>query len=908
LPFWHGDTLGRPAELGKAIGAFTREVDALDDEQATARVSSVGLDPWATNNLITYLREQRLACGHLPDDRTIVIERFRDEIGDWRLVIHSPLGGRVNTPWSLAVAARIRDDMGVDVQVMPSDDGIVMRLPDIDSADDAPPSVLDYLVFDGDEIERVVTSAVAGSALFAARFRECAARALLLPRRRPDRRTPLWQQRQRSAQLLAVAGEHAQFPIVLETMRECLKDVFDVPALRSLMQDIEHGTVRVVEMESSQPSPFARSLLFSYVGAFLYEGDAPLAERRAQALALDSTLLAELLGQAELRELLDIAALEQVERELQRLTPERAAKDPEDAADVLRLVGPLTTHDAADRGIEHGWLTELAERRRVVETRIAGRACWAAVEDVGRLRDALGVPPPMGIADAFLEPVADPVGDLVSRYARTHGPFRVAEAAAALGLGPAVVASSLEHFATVGRVVSGEFRPGGSGTEWCDADVLRQIRRRSLALLRHEVEPVPPATLGRFLPGWQDVGGGLRGAEGAMRVVEQLQGVCVPASILESLLLPARVSDYSPAMLDELLAAGEVRWAGRGALPRQDGWVALTLADQAPLLLPFPDADAVATDLHRALLLALDGDNALFFRTLADRTGCTDDHVLAAALWDLVWAGQLSNDTLTPLRAYRMLTRSAQGRGTVRRPRYGRPGRLPAPLRMQARTGLPHTAGRWSLLPPREPDATIRAHALGQALLDRYGVVTRGAVMAERPPGGFAATYRVLAAMEETGRTRRGYFVEGLGAAQFGHGVAIDRLRAVPEQTKPRTFVLAATDPANPYGAALPWPARPVETSGHQPGRKAGAVVVLVDGELAVYVERGGRTLLTWLDDDRIPLAVEGLANAVRRGWLGKLTVERTDGSTVFDSPISRALQDAGFRLTPRGLRLSPRP
>jgi ATP-dependent Lhr-like helicase len=904
LPFWHGDTLGRPAELGRAIGAFTREVAALAPGDARSRVQDAGLDEWATDNVLTYLAEQREACGHLPDDHTVVVERFRDEIGDWRLVIHSPFGGRVNTPWSLAIADRIRDHLGIDVQVMPSDDGIVMRLPDIDAAEETPPPVLDYLVFDADEIEESVTRATTGSALFAARFRECAARALLLPRRRPDRRTPLWQQRQRAAQLLSVAGEHAQFPIVLETLRECLQDVFDLPALRQLMTEIERSVVRVVEVETAQPSPFARSLLFSYVGAFLYEGDAPLAERRAQALALDSTLLAELMGQAELRELLDADALEQVEQELQRLTPDRSARNAEDAADMLRVLGPLTTDEAAARGVDPAWLDELAARRRVVALRMSGRSVWAAVEDVSRLRDAIGVPPPMGLATAFLESVADPVGDLVSRYARTHGPFTALSAAGDLGLGVAVVEASLRGLADRGRVVSGEFRPGGSGTEWCDSEVLRLVRRRSLAVLRREVEPVEPEALARFLPAWQDVGAGLRGVDGVHRVVEQLQGAFVPASTLESLVLPARIVDYSPTHLDELLVSGEVRWAGRGSLPGHDGWVTLTLSDSAPALLPDADETTIDTPVHQQVLAALEGDAALFFRALVDRVTNFEESAIASALWDLVWAGAVSNDTMTPLRSFRMQSRTRARTPPVRRARYARPGR-PA---LNSPSAPPHLAGRWSLLPSREPDVTSRAYAVTQSMLDRYGVVTRGAVMAERRPGGFAATYRVLTAMEETGRARRGYFVEGLGGAQFGHGTAIDRLRATSGSRTEDVVVLAATDPAQPYGAALPWPSRSESDSGHQPGRKAGSLVVLVGGRLGLYVERGGRSLLSWLDDDEPAAAVEALAAVVRRGALGRVGVERVNGADVRGTPMARQLQTAGFRLTPRGLRLSPQP
>ncbi len=907
LPFWHGDTVGRPAELGRAVGAFVREV--ASDASASERIKACGFDDWAADNLVAYLAEQQRATGHLPDDRTIVVERFRDEIGDWRFAIHSPFGGRVHTPWSLALAARMRDDLGLDVQVMPSDDGIVLRLPDVDLPEADTPSIAPRLLLDPEDVERAVTEAVAGSALFAARFRECAARSLLLPRRRPDRRTPLWQQRQRAAQLLGVASEHASFPIVLETMRECLQDVFDVPGLRRLMTDIESGAVRVVEVHTDQPSPFARSLLFSYVGAFLYEGDAPLAERRAQALALDTTLLAELLGQAELRDLLDADAVAQVEAELQWLTPERRIRDAEGVADLLRILGPLTADELVDRGGDPEWADELGARRRAVLVRLAGGPRWAAAEDIGRLRDAAGVPPPPGIAAAFLEPVADPVADLVSRYARTHGPFAPDGAAQALGLGPAVVTSALQRLQTAGRVRSGQFRPGGSGTEWVDAQVLRLLRRRSLAVLRKEVEPVDPTRLGQFLPNWQSVGARRGGPEAVLAAVEQLQGALVPASVLERQLLPSRVRDYQPAMLDALTSAGEVMWSGRGTLPGGDGWVSLYLTAEAPLLLAHPDDDGATGPVHERVLAELDGGSALFLPDLAkriDQTGPAARDELAAAVWDLVWSGHLTNDTLSPVRSL--------GRGAPRRAgRYHRPGRRSATPRTAADPSL---AGRWWRLPRPDPDPTRRGHALAETLLQRHGVLTRGAVQAERVAGGFAAVYRVLTAMEDVGRARRGYFVEGLGAAQFAAEGAVDRLRLPDDRPAPSAVVLAATDPANPYGAALRWPERPDGAGSHRPGRKAGAVVVLVDGRLVLYVERGGRSLLSWtatLDrepdarqepEDTLTCAVAALATAVRDGWLGRVTVQRADGATALDSPLGTVLEQAGFRATPRGLRL----
>ncbi|TYC24954.1 DEAD/DEAH box helicase [Micromonospora sp. MP36] len=910
MPFWKGDQLGRPVELGRAIGARVRALLRQSDSDAVAALRAGGLDDWAAGNLMAYLREQKEATRALPDDRTVVVERFRDELGDWRLAVHSVLGARVNGPWALAIGRRLAERYGVDAQVMPADDGIVVRLPD--TADEPPGA--DVVVFEPDEIAQLVEETVGTSALFASRFRECAARSLLLPRRDPRRRQPLWQQRQRAAQLLDVAREYADFPVTLEAARECLQDVFDQPALAELMRDLAARKVRLVEVESERPSPFARSLLFGYVGAFLYEGDAPLAERRAAALALDSGLLGELLGRVDLRELLDPTVLAETERQLRWLTEQRRPRDAEDVVELLRVVGDLSDAELAERGVPAGWLTELAAARRVLRVRIAGEERWVGVEDAARLRDALGVALPVGVAEAYLAPVADPLGDLVARYAKTHGPFAAATCAARFGLGAFVVEQALRRLGATGRVVSGEFAPDSVGTQWCDAEVLRLLRRRSLAALRREIEPVPPRALAAFLPRWQQVGSSARGVEAVAATVEQLQGVAVPASALERLVLPARVADYSPAQLDELCASGEVVWAGAGAISGGDGWVTLAYADAAPLLLPPPDEALTRTPLHEAVLDALANGQALFFRSLSDRVGSTDDAALTAAIWDLVWAGHLTNDTLAPLRTVLGGGGAHRSRPSAPRTRYRRPGRVALP----SRGGPPTVAGRWSRLPDRDLDPTRRAAALADLLLERHGVVTRGAVMAEQVTGGFAAVYPVLSALEERGAARRGYFVEGLGAAQFAVPGAVDRIRALADPTDDArgpggpTVVLAATDPANPYGAALPWPDRVVDSgdgttpaTGHRAGRKAGALVVLVGGDLVLYVERGGRTLLSFTDDaDRLAAAGKALADAVHSGALGAISVERADGEAVHSSPLRDALTAAGFRATPRGLRL----
>jgi ATP-dependent Lhr-like helicase len=934
LPFWKGDGLGRPAELGRAVGAFVREVSGASETDAELRCVEAGLDQWATGNLLSFLREQRTATGHIPTDRTLVVERFRDELGDWRVVMHSPYGMQVHAPWALAVGARVRERFGIEGACMAADDGIIVRIPDTESQ---PPGA-ELFVFDAAELDELVTTEVGGSALFAARFRECAARALLLPKYNPGKRSPLWQQRQKASQLLDVARKYPTFPIILETVRECLQDVYDLPALDALAKQVGERTVRIVETTTESASPFARALLFGYVAAFMYEGDSPLAERRAAALSLDAGLLAELLGRAELRELLDPAVIERVEREVQRLAPDRRARGLEGAADLIRMLGPLTAEEAgarlqgdgddpAGRAVALGFLTELVDARRALAVNIAGSERFAAIEDASRLRDALGVPLPIGVPVAFIEPVDDPLGDLVSRYARTHGPFTTADVAAHLGLGTAIVNDALRRLSHDRRVVEGEFRPHAFGAEWCDAEILRRLRRLSLAALRHEVEPVDPQTFARFLPDWQHVGGILRGVDAVASVIEQLAGTRIPASAWESLVLPSRVSDYSPAMLDELTATGEVVWAGGGSLPGNDGWVSLHLAEAAPVTLPLPvefEPDA----LQREILEALGRGGGFFFRQLSDainaervRGGAggvdaasvslepVDDATLVTAIWDLVWAGLLTNDTLAPLRTLTGSSGAHKRPKTAPRSRLYR-GRSMGRSALVTRVGPPIAGGRWSVLPAPDEDATLRAHALAETLLDRYGVVTRGSVMNEGAPGGFALAYKVLSSFEETGRARRGYFVETLGAAQFATGATVDRLRSFTldhTQEPPLGAVaLAATDPANPYGAALPWPTTPEEAgTGHRPGRKAGALVVLVDGALTLYVERGGKSLLSFSDDPRVlDVTARALGNLITRGRVDKLAIETVNGGFVLGTPLGDALSAAGFLATPRGLRL----
>lgn len=899
LPFWRGDSVGRPAELGIALGHLTGELAAARDAEFDKRCAAMGFDDFAMGNLRTLLTDQLQSTGAVPTDTTLIVERFRDELGDWRIVLHSPYGLRVNGPLALAVSDRLQQRYGVSESPTATDDGIVVRLPD---TDDNPPGA-SLFVFDATEIEAIVTREVGGSALFAARFRECAARALLLPRRTPGRRSPLWQQRQRSAQLLDVARKHSDFPMVLEALRECLQDVYDIGTLVRLMSGIEQRRIRIVEVQTDTPSPFAAAQLFSYIGGFMYDEDRPLAERRAAALSLDTGLLAELMGRVELRELLDPTVIEATEHQLQHLAEDRQARDAEGLADLFRLLGPLTTGEIAARCTGPGtdWLHELVGARRVVETHYGQRTWWAAVEDVARLRDALGVPVPPGVPAAFTDAAADPLGELLGRYARTHGPFTTGQAAERFGIGVRVAADALSVMASRGQLVRGEFTSDATDSEqWCDAEVLRILRRRSLAALRAQVEPVSTSAFARFLPDWQYLDSSLRGVDGVATVIDQLAGVPIPASAWEPLILARRVRDYSPQMLDELLASGEAVWSGHGSISAQDGWIALHPSGVAPATLAATDP-VVLDEAHRTILDGLAAGGGYFFRQFGDAA-------TRAALWDLVWAGLVTGDTFAPVRA--LLGTSTKSRTAHRNRR--------AP-RLRAYTPIPATApvdpavaGRWSMLPERLADGTERSHMQAELLLGRYGVVTKGSVVAEGVAGGFAWLYKVLSTFEDNGRCRRGYFVESLGGAQFASPATVDRLReyldTVDDARKPyRATVLAATDPANPYGAALVWP-RAVSDSGHRPGRKAGALTVLVDGELALYIERGGKSLLSFVTDPTVlHAAALGTMGLVRDGGLDGLVIERVDGRSVFDigeSPVIAALIEAGFARTPRGLRI----
>lgn len=870
LPFWRGERPGRPLELGRALGAWLRELDRLDDDAAEDWLQAeTPLDPLAARNLVAYVREQRAATGTLPTDEAITVERFRDDLGDWRVVILTPFGSRLHTPWALALQSVLSSEAGFDVDAFWSDDGVALRFADTDALPD-----VDSLFPDPDDLEDLVVEQLRHAALFASRFREAAARALLLPRRRGNGRTPLWLQRKRASELMAVAQRFPSFPIVLETYRECLQDVFDLPALTDLLRRVRSRAIRVDEVETRSASPFARGLVFQYIAAYLYDGDAPLAERKAAALSLDRQLLRELLGQDELRDLLDAGAVDAVERELQHLDPDRHARHEDALHDLLRRLGDLAPHEVVARCAEEpsGWLDTLERQRRAAQVRIHGEIRWIAAEDAGRYRDALGVAVPPGLPDVFLDDVPEALPSLLRRFARTRGPFHTADVAHRYGLHEGVVDALLRTLEAQGVVVHGALRPGGTQREWCDADVLRRLRRRSLAVLRDQVEPVDDGVYARFLLSWHGVASGAGRAGGLPRLheaIDKLEGVAIPFGVLEREVLPARVPGYQPILLDQLGAMGEVVWTGCGALGTRDGKIALLRRERAALLRPAPDESFEPSPLHQALLDHLETRGACFLVQLQDAAPEASLADVTRALWDLVWAGRVTNDTLQPLRA------------------------LSAPRRR----GAPAAGGRWSRvdeLVRAEPAPTEILHARAVCLLERYGVVSREAVVAEGLPGGFSALYPVLREMEAAGRVRRGWFVDGFGGAQFALPGAVDRLRGHRGDAR-ETQVVGATDPALAWGALLPWPAT-VDASS-RPRRAAGCRVVLVDGQPALHLGKGDKRAILFrraLDEDGVlEAAVQALSSTLDHGSLG---IEILDGVRATDHAAVGRLCAAGFQ------------
>ncbi len=897
IPFWRGDGIGRPAELGEAIGAFAREAVNADPKQLE---KSHDLDPRAARNLVAYLKDQQEATRVVPSDQTVVIERFRDEIGDWRLVVLSPWGGRVHAAWGLAITRKLRDEHGLEADAIHSDDGIAVHLPDADE----PPSS-DLVMIEPDELEDLVVRELGNSALFGARFRENAARSLLIPRAYPGKRTPLWQQRLKAQSLLEVAQDFPRFPVILETYRECLQDVFDLPALDRLLRGIRSREISLVEVETQTASPFASSLLFDYVATYMYEGDTPNAERRATALSLDRELLRELLGQDELRELIDPEALEEVEASLQHLTPNGRVSDRDGLQQVLRRIGDLTLEEATRRVAEGysatSMLENLVAERRAAKVRINGEERFIAAEDAGLYRDALGVSPPGGLPAGFLDEREDPLVALLARYARTHGPFPTAWPRQRYGVDPT---SALKELEAAGTLVRGEIRPDGTEREWCEAEVLRRVRRASLAHLRQEVEPADGAAYARFLASWQGIDRHrpLRrearagaGADRLREILVPLQGVPLTPSVWENDVLPRRLGSYSPTWLDELCTSGEVVWIGAGAVGRTDGRVALYFREDVRLAGPPPSnsrLEAPEGEIHDAIRKRLAAGPAFWIDLVSELEYPAEE--IHSALWDLAFGGEATNDSFAPLRAPRL--RSV--------PTYEPGGRRFS--RRRAATG-PTVQGRWSLteaLFRSAPPAGPRLRAQAELMLERYGILTREMALAEGIPGGFSTLYPELSNLEVLGTARRGYFVEGLGGAQFALSGAVERLRALPaEENGPDEFnLLAATDPASPWGSTLPWPKLPGR---RRAARVAGAYVLARAGHPLLYTERGGKGLLRLeqaLEGEDLAVALATLAAEANARRLGQLKIERFDGEPILGSPFEQLMIAAGFSRQPRRL------
>lgn len=936
LPFWHGEGVGRPAELGERIGDF---IHAMSEDNAELTLSPRLRDDNVLSNIKGLIADQKNATGALPWSRHLVLERCRDEVGDWRVILHSPYGRRVHAPWALAIAGRLHAQWGADASIVASDDGIVARIPDSDGK--LPDAAI--FLFEPEKLLRIVREAVSSTALFAARFRECAARALLMPGRTPGRRSPLWQQRLRAGQLLEIAAGYPDFPVILETARECLQDVYDLDALELVIRRLNTGEIQISEVTTLTPSPFATDLLFGYVAEFMYATDAPLAERRASVLALDSELLGNLLGQGDPLELLDPEIIRQVEDELQRRAADRRAQGKEGIYDLLRELGPMTVEDIAARhegtpADIQGWLDDLSADKRIFPVMIADTAQMACMDDVARLRDALGVRLPATISPSWLHPVNAPLRDLFLRFSRTHTLFTSAQVARAFGLGVAVADDFLRQLRDEGVLIS--LRTGTSSTPdeastWVNENVFHRLRIRSLHAAREATRPVPAASYTRLLLERQGLlspadgslarlpatsAGMLEGSDGVTRVIEQLAGVGLPASLWESQILPARVRDYSPDMLDELLATGEVIWSGQKKMGDDDGRVVLHLRDYLAETLSPPTGDSEAlTDLQRAILDVLSGGGAWFAQQLSTliqtrKQGSGGDEwitpeMLHEALWGLVWQGYITTDIWAPLRGLsRTVAASRQPSRRSPRMRRGRPAysvpRLPSTTIPVSYT-TPALAGRWSLLPRERLNDTERMLACAENMLDRYGVIGRQAVIAENIPGGFPAMQTLCRSMEDSGRILRGRFVEGMGGAQFAERHTIDRLRdlsASNTETQAFTAVaLSANDPASPWGSLLPWPAHP---SSLVPGRRNGAFVVISAGELRLYLAQGGKKMMVWMKDEETPSPeiFRALASALRREPRLRFTLSEVNDKPVRQTSLFTLLREVGFSSSPQGL------
>ena len=978
LPFWRGEGLGRPAATGLAKGAFLREAQAgLEEPGSTGeseaeqvlrrRLMDAGLDAHARDNLVALLREQCCATRVLPTDETLVLERNRDESGSWRIIVHSTLGRRVHEPWAMAIRERVQQVLGIKPQVIAADDGIMLQIPVLEGR--LPGAEL--VVFDPLEVSALVRGRIDETALFAARFRECAARALLMPTTRPGHRTPLWLQRVKAGQLLEAARQFQDFPVSVEAARECLQEYYDLPALTGLMERLGSGRVRVVEADTTEPSPFAHPLLFGYTSTLLYQEDLPHAEHRARLLSLDPQVLDALLGDGGLAELLDDEVMAEVEAELQHLVPrQRARADAEGIADLLRELGPLTDTELVERcddvgesggddvqedsGVANGLpaavrsaVDKLADAGRALRVTIGGCEHWARIEDADDLHLALGTAIPESATEqtaldgvngaaARTSAARSPLNDLVLRHARVHTLITPGQVAEAFGIGAPAAEAALRELAGDGSLVS----LGEAG--WMESSVFTRVRNRSLARARAAVAPVAPEVLQRLVlerAGLDEVGSGV---DALAEALAALEGVWLPADLWESVVLPARVADYRPAMLDELIASGEVVWQARPGDesasgqrgsgrtgPGERGSAAPARADDvvAPGEIAFfPTDSALAPVVGEALAWA---------GPRTEQDGDLSEEDTEDERWRQVREGAATGRSFEPVRrslepapkAHRAPARRVRSRRSmVAMPQTGgqtASGRLSSVL----------SSTSWVRLSAAPASAEERAIAEVESLLDRYGIVSRDVALAFGGAGGLVPLMPVLRRMEDTGAVLRGGFVEGLGPAQFAERETVDRLRFLSQEPAGARgsgtgIVLDLKDPACLVGRGPAWPepALPAgigkvgiedEEAGGAPQRRRGTSVVLIDGAPVLYASDSLKVLISYTSEREVlTRALSALATA-RQGALARegsppgrhrTVVESVNGISALDRTVSDLLRQAGFVSDPRGMRLAVGP
>ena len=966
MPFWHGEYGARAVGMAARVGKVRR----LETSSGTKREASLlSIDDASMRSLEHYVAEQRGATGVVPDERTIAVEYFRDDLGAWRIVVHSVFGGRVNAPWGMALAQRMREALTagmpgaaeagvtrIDVQVQTTDDGIMLRIPDLGGY----PPIDRVMRLSPEEARRRIIEEVGTTSLFGARFRMNAARALLLPRGSARRRMPLWLQRLKAADLLEAVRGWPEFPILVETYREVLRDAFDLDALLGVLREIAEGRIVVRVVETSQPSPFAASLQFGFVMDWLYGDDTPRAERRAALLAVDRALLDDVMlvegADDDLRR-----AIEELLSIRRGTAPGRRARSADELAQLIDRAGDLTREEVRGRIAEQSdWhrgdpLDELLETGRVIEIPVGREREWRLIltEDYPRYAAALGMdassvvragralreaPASDVVPESLRTPALDASAarrEILARSVALAGPATVAELAHRHGWEEKWVRARVADWERSGRLLRGRYRRGVREPEWCARRVVERARLRALAALRRQIAPVELPAFAAFLQRWQHVAPAHRvsGSEGVERVLVQMVGLPRPPEGWERDYLPARLERYDPAWLAQLGGSGRFVWSG---VPRVDPagraialqGIRFVERGAASLWLTPPD-DLPLSDNARATREALERHGASFLTDLQAVTGISM-LALRDALRELVAAGEVTNDAVEALReVMRMRPLPNRPRAEIDDPTRWLPtsyapsaGRKVVQRRMSVRRlprwrrpdrGGPVSGwiGRWSLVRTpgtmgQTPSPEEHAAAIARHWLQRYGIVARNWWRRERPPVPWRSVYLELKRMEFRGEVRRGYFVRGLAGAQFAVPDAVEQLReSVPDARAP-FVVLAASDPANPYaleleGADLDALAKP---------RGRGALLVMREGRIAMAVEGRGRrlTIASWMTEPDVLAAASALLSHLRAapsssGRVRDVKIETIDGAHAAATKWTEAFLKAGFRRETDGLR-----